>query len=359
MSGTSMDAVDIAMVEFDQHADLLDYRQYPIPENLKQQVRAINGNTALEQMAEIDHKLGQLFADAVNRFLTDSNTKASSITAIGSHGQTVYHRPEPDWRTSLQLGDANVICARTGIGTVADFRRMDMACNGQGAPLAPAFHRYQFRGAGKNRTVLNIGGIANISILPADETIDISGFDTGPGNGLLDDWNYKHNQTDMDRDSQWAGTGKVNDELLREMMADPYFALSPPKSTGRDYFNMAWLQRQTNTKDISPEDIQATLLEFSMQTIAQAIETCFQECEEIYVCGGGASNPAMLGRLQALLPSTKLMTTEVLGIHPDAVEAVTFAWLAYCRINETKLELSSITGADRPILAGAIYKGVD
>ncbi len=358
MSGTSMDAVDVAMVEFAQHASLLDYRQYPIPENLKQQVRAINGNTVLQQVAEIDNKLGQLFADAINRFLTDSNTSADHIAAIGSHGQTVYHRPGHDWRTSIQLGDANVICARTGIDTVADFRRMDMACNGQGAPLAPAFHRYQFHSASKNRTVLNIGGIANISILPSDNSLEITGFDTGPGNGLLDDWNYRHNQTDMDRDSQWASTGEINNKLLQEMMADPYFKLPPPKSTGRDYFNMDWLQRQANTRDLCPEDIQATLLEFSMQTIANAIKTHFQECEEIYVCGGGASNPAMLSRLQLLLASTKLMTTEELGIHPDAIEAVTFAWLAYCRVTETKLNLTSITGANRPILAGAIYKGV-
>ncbi len=356
MSGTSMDAVDVALVEFDQHASLIAYRQYPIDEQLKHKIRPVNASTSLQDVAEIDYRLGELFASSVNRFLLDTNTSAEKIKAIGSHGQTVYHRPASDWQTSIQLGDPNIICARTGITTVADFRRMDMACAGQGAPLAPAFHRYQFRSTDINRTVLNIGGIANISNLPAIAEMDITGFDTGPGNGLLDDWNFMHNKTAMDKDSNWAKSGSINADLLNRLLDDPYFKLEPPKSTGRDYFNLDWLNDQMQEMNIKAVDVQATLLQLSIQTIADSITATFPGCEEIYACGGGAQNKTMLERLQALLPEQKVMTTASLGIDPDAVEAVTFAWLAYCRITEQLIDLGSITGADRKILPGAVYK---
>lgn len=356
MSGTSMDAVDVALVEFDQHASLIAYRQYPIDEQLKRKIRPVNAITSLQDVAEIDCRLGELFASSVNQFLSDTNTPADKIEAIGSHGQTVLHRPGQDWQTSIQLGDPNIICARTGITTVADFRRMDMACAGQGAPLAPAFHRYQFRSTDKNRTVLNIGGIANISNLPATSEIKIAGFDTGPGNGLLDDWNFIHNKTAMDKDSSWAESGSINAELLNRLLEDAYFKLEPPRSTGRDYFNLDWLNDQMRGMNVAAVDVQATLLELSMRTIADAITATFPGCEEIYACGGGAQNKTMLERLHTLLPKQKVMTTANLGIDPDAVEAVTFAWLAYCRMTEQLIDLGSITGADREILPGAVYK---
>lgn len=356
MSGTSMDAVDIALVEFDSHARLIDYRQYPIDEALKHRLRPLSASSSFQEIAEMDYRLGELFADSVNRFLRDTDTTVDKVEAIGSHGQTVYHRPEKDWKTSVQLGDPNIICARTGITTVADFRRMDMACAGQGAPLAPAFHRYQFRSPDTNRTVLNIGGIANISNLPAATDMDIVGFDTGPGNGLLDDWNFKHHETAMDTDSDWALSGNVNEALLNKLLHDPYFKLTPPKSTGRDYFNLAWLDQHSLDMNMAAVDVQATLLELGMRTIADAITLSFPECEEIYVCGGGAKNKTMLDRLQALLPEQDVKTTDALGIDPDAVEAVTFAWLAYCRMTEQLLDLRSITGSDRAILPGGVYK---
>lgn len=356
MSGTSMDAVDIAMVEFDQNVRLIAYRQYSIDEELKSKIRPVNASTSLQEVAELDFRLGEVFAGSVNKFLLEMQTPAEKIKAIGSHGQTVYHRPAKDWQTSIQLGDPNIICARTGITTVADFRRMDMACSGQGAPLAPAFHRFQFRDTDKNRTVLNIGGIANISNLPATEEMLITGFDTGPGNGLLDDWNFLHNKTAMDKDSNWAKSGSVNTDLLNRLLEDPYFELDPPRSTGRDYFNLDWLNVQMQGLNVAAVDVQATLLELSMQTIANSITATFPSCEEIYVCGGGAQNRTMLERLQLLLPEQQVMTTASLGIDPDAVEAVTFAWLAFCRITEQLIDLGSITGADREILPGAVYK---
>ena len=357
MSGTSMDAVDVAIVDFNDRALLKHYKQFPLDETLKQHIRPLNGDSPLSDIARVDHMMGHVFADAVIQSLRDTDTSPEQIMAIGSHGQTVFHHPDKTWQTSIQLGDPNIICAKTGITTVADFRRMDMTLGGQGAPLAPAFHRFQFRDNNKNRTILNIGGIANITNLPADANADVVGFDTGPGNGLLDDWNYRHNQSSMDKDSKWALSGEINPELLNMLKNDPYFTLLPPKSTGREYFNLDWLDKYlSGIEQIRPNDVQATLLELSMETIAEAVQTSFPACEEIYVCGGGAKNPTMVRRLGELLEEQQVSATGQLGIDPDAVEAVTFAWLAYCRLNGFAIDLKSITGSKRKLLAGAVYE---
>ncbi len=356
MSGTSMDAVDTALVEFDKKAVLKKYRQYPIEEQLRFRVRNINANSPLCEVAALDNQLGQVFASAVNSLLEETGIDAENIKCIGSHGQTIFHQPDLPNPTSVQIGDPNILCARTGITIVSDFRRMDMAMGGQGAPLAPVFHEYQFGSGKRHRAVINLGGIANITVLRAKDRCKVSGFDTGPGNGLLDDWNYLHNKTAMDKDGEWARAGKVLPELLQDLLADPYFASEPPKSTGRDYFNLDWLNKHLS-KHGQPNatDVQATLLELSVKSIANAVDNYFPEVEELFICGGGAHNKFMLAKLQSLLPGTSIDTTDKLGIDPDAVEAVTFAWLGYRRINNLALDLSLITGAKKKILPGAVY----
>ncbi|MEM7027651.1 MAG: anhydro-N-acetylmuramic acid kinase [Pseudomonadota bacterium] len=355
MSGTSMDAVDVAVVDVADTVTLKYYFEHPIPHDLRQYVRRIHGDSCLSDVAEIDNKLGNLFADAVNQVIDSNEINREQISAIGSHGQTVFHKPDEN-KNSIQLGDPNVICAKTGIKTVADFRRMDMAFGGQGAPLAPAFHQFQFQDKKINRAILNIGGIANISLLPKAIDASVIGFDIGPGNCLLDDWNQKHNQTFMDKDSEWAAQGQVIPELLTLLFADPYFLLPYPKSTGRDYFNLNWLSdKLKDFRDIKHEDVQATLLELTTHSIANCIKQYFSECEELLICGGGANNPAITSRLAELLSSISVDTTSKAGIEPDAVEAVTFAWLAYCRVNNISLKLESITGSEKEVLLGGIY----
>ncbi|MCL4165691.1 UNVERIFIED_CONTAM: hypothetical protein GTU68_064439, partial [Idotea baltica] len=244
MSGTSMDAVDTAIVDFSGPSPkVLAYEQFPIDSNIKIVVRRVDGSTSIEKVTELDSVLGHLFADSVIKALGMAGLSALDVNAIGSHGQTILHLPEDAHARTLQIGDPNIIAYKTGIRTVADFRRMDMASGGEGAPLAPAFHEIAFRAEGVDRVILNLGGIANITLLPGDLVEEISGFDTGPGNGLLDDWNYKHNRTPMDRNSDWAATGNVHTDLLQSFFTDPYFGLTAPKSTGRDHFNIDWVNR--------------------------------------------------------------------------------------------------------------------
>ncbi len=351
-----MDAVDTALVEFDNKAILKHYRQFPIEEALRTRVRQINADTPLAEVAVIDIILGQLFAAAVNALLKETGLKAEDIAAIGSHGQTVFHQPDKPYPTSLQIGDPNTLCAMTGITTVADFRRMDMVMGGQGAPLAPAFHEYQFGTTERHRVIINLGGIANITQLPAGDNKTVSGFDTGPGNGLLDDWNFIHNSTAMDKDGEWAKTGKILPGLLDKLLADPYFATEPPKSTGRDYFNLDWLDKHLSClNNYNAVDVQATLLELTVSSIANALKQSFPEIEEVFICGGGAHNTYMLEKLRPLLNNVTIETTAKLGLDPDAVEAVTFAWLGYRRTSHLPLDLSSITGAQKHILPGAVY----
>ena len=355
MSGTSMDAVDVAIVDIDNRVSIRSYAELPIPDDLRQHVRNINGNTCISDLAKIDNELGHLFADSINQVIESSNILRKNITAIGSHGQTVFHQPD-EYKNSIQIGNPNIICAKTGITTVADFRRMDMAFDGQGAPLAPAFHRFQFQDQNKNRAILNIGGIANITLLPNHSGKNIIGFDTGPGNGLLDDWNFQHNHTVMDKDSQWAKQGEFNQDLLSLFLSDQYFSMPFPKSTGRDYFNLEWLLKNLQDfHEVKSADVQATLLELTVKSIVNSIKEHYSECEELFLCGGGANNSAIVDKLIELLPQTRIESTTKLGIPPDAVEAITFAWLAYCRINYIKLDLSTITGSKEMSLLGAIY----
>ena len=354
MSGTSMDALDVALVEFENKANLKFYQEYPIDPSLRKKIRSINGKSEIGHIAELDNELGHLFARAVNDLLTETNINAEQIIAIGSHGQTILHKPNGKHATSIQISNPNIISAETGITTVADFRRMDMAYGGQGAPLASAFHQYQFQQNNKTTVILNIGGIANITLLSNN---DVIGFDTGPGNALLDDW-IQHNQSkEYDKDSEWAREGTVNKELLNIMLSENYFALPSPKSTGREYFNLAWLNTYIKKIDsnISPADIQATLLRLSAITISDSINASSSNINEVLICGGGAYNPNLMDSLQNLLPSIDVTTTAKYGLEPDCIEAVTFAWLAKQRIEKKSSNLPSVTGARKAILLGGIY----
>ncbi|MBL1143266.1 MAG: anhydro-N-acetylmuramic acid kinase [Proteobacteria bacterium] len=356
MSGTSMDAIDAALVEFDSKAKLKLYREYPIDNSLRHQVRLINEKSDLGSIADLDHELGYLFANAVNNLLREANISSDAVVAIGSHGQTILHRPDGTHKTSIQISDPNIICAKTGITTVADFRRMDMAFGGQGAPLASAFHQYQFQQNDKSLVTLNIGGIANITLLPNDGS-KVIGFDTGPGNGLLDDWIQLNKNEEYDKDSIWAQSGAVNNELLEQLLSDKYFSMPAPKSTGREYFNLEWLNNflSKHTTDIKPVDIQATLLHLSIISICDAIKEVAPEYNEVLLCGGGAYNPVFITLIQSLLADMKVTTTTEYGLTPDCIEAVTFAWLAKQRMENKSANLPDVTGATRAVLLGGIY----
>ena len=355
MSGTSMDAIDCALVSFENDkTDLVYYSQYPLENNIKQGVRSVNAKVDVDVVNQLDIQLGHLFAQATNSMLEQAGFEPGKITAIGSHGQTVLHEPDAPQPFSLQIANPNIIANETGILTVADFRNMDIAAGGQGAPLAPAFHEFQFRTTDKNRVVLNIGGIANITILPRDENIDVTGFDTGPGNALMDNWAQKHLNTEMDKDGLWAISGQINKELLDEMLKDRYFGKIPPKSTGIEYFNLEWLEKFDNKS--RPEDIQATLLMLTVQTIAGAIEKYAPETDEVLVCGGGAHNKSVMHALRKQLPGINVVLTSEFGLDPDCIEAITFAWLAKRRIENKPGNLPSVTGASKPVLLGTLYK---
>ena len=360
MSGTSMDAIDIALVDFDDpQARLIEYSESPYREGLREALRSVSAQSAIAEVSRLDIELGHAFADAVIALLARAHIRPAQVCAIGSHGQTVLHLPrEPEKRT-LQIGDPSIIANKTGIATVADFRRTNMAAGGEGAPLAPAFHAFQFRSSHADRIILNLGGIANITLLPADGAIDPSGFDTGPGNGLLDDWNRRHNNTAMDTDGRWAQTGRPDQDLLAQFCNDPYFSLPPPKSTGRDYFNLAWLDKALDNygKTPSANDVQATLLQLTCTAIGNAVADYAGGAVELYVCGGGGNNAFMLDTLKSLLPELRISSTAELGLDPNAVEAVALAWLAYCRMNEIAVDLKSITGAKENIPLGAVYFG--
>jgi anhydro-N-acetylmuramic acid kinase len=354
MSGTSMDAIDAALVEFDNKAVLKHYREYPIENSLRHQIRLINEKSDLGHIADLDHELGLLFANAVNTLLEEAEIRPEEVIAIGSHGQTILHKPSATHNTSIQITDPNVICAETGITTVADFRRMDMAHGGQGAPLACAFHQYQFQQQNKSSVILNIGGMANITLLSNN---DVIGFDTGPGNALLDDWMQQNKNKEYDKDGEWAKTGEPHEDFLALLLNDAYFSLAAPKSTGREYFNIDWLNTYLDkiNSEISTEDIQATLLQLSAITICNAIKDSANQVDEVLACGGGAKNLYLMDTLKSLFVDTTFTTTDKYGLSPDCIEAVTFAWLAKQRIENKTANLPSVTGATKAVLLGGVY----
>ena len=355
MSGTSLDAIDVALCLRDEHRFIqIAGIAIELAPSLRQQLLTIcnDKQVTLQILGEVDHQFALACAEAVTTLLNRENISVDKITAIGSHGQTIFHSPETQYAFTQQIGDGNLIAAKTQIACVADFRRMDMAYGGQGAPLVPAFHQALFAQAKEQRVILNIGGIANISIL--NGTGHAFGYDTGPGNILMDAWINLHHQKSYDQDAWFATTGQLELDLLSQLLADPYFSLPPPKSTGREKFNLAWIEKQVSQKNLRIENVQRTLLEFSAITICEQIKQHSNGCH-IYVCGGGALNPLLMQRLTALMPTYKIQTTNALAIDPMHVEAVAFAWLAEQRILEKKIPLKSVTGASRDAILGCLY----
>ena len=362
LSGTSVDGVDCALVDFTSAFPIvLAHRSEPISNPLRTAILAAShpGGDDLHQVATLDQQIGKAFAKAVLALLAEAKVNARDIIAIGSHGQTVRHYPSGTDPYTVQIGDPNQIAELTGITTVADFRRRDMAAGGQGAPLAPALHVASFRDKQERRGVLNLGGIANITLIPAThDPADNLGFDTGPSNTLLDAWFRKHKNGDFDKDGHWARQGTVDRELLESMLSEPYLSLSPPKSTGPELFNLQWLQGHMRNRQIPAENVQATLLEFTCRTASDAIQSLpGGSPDRLLVCGGGVHNGALLGRLQELLAPTPIQSTQEYGIPPDWVEAVAFAWLARQSVQGLAGNLPSVTGARHSSVLGAIYPG--
>jgi anhydro-N-acetylmuramic acid kinase len=360
MSGTSMDAIDAALVEFGTQNPVLRHRHsIPIPSGLRSRLIAVaqGENTTLEHISELDVRLGHLFADAVLALLQQSGTAVDKVRAIGSHGQTLYHRPTGRFATSIQIGDPNIIAERTGVTTVADLRRRDMAAGGQGAPLVPALHEAIFRLRDRNRVIVNIGGIANITILPANPLAEVRGFDTGPGNTLMDGWIKKQQRKNHDERGRWASSGEVDEDLLGNMLKDSYFRKAPPKSTGREYFNLAWLEQllKRYKKRMLAKHVQATLCELTARTITAAIREYAPQSDEALVCGGGVHNLALMLRLQLLMDDIRVVSTEEFNTDPDFVEAIAFAWLAKQTLEGRPGNVPSVTGAARPVVLGGIY----
>jgi anhydro-N-acetylmuramic acid kinase len=358
MSGTSLDGVDIAIVDYSQPSPQplhSDTQAYPaqIQQRLRDMIRA--ETIAIDELCRLDIEVARFYAEVVKQSLSTASLDNESITAIGCHGQTIYHSPDIEPAYTLQIGDPNTVAAITGITTVADFRRRDMALGGQGAPLAPAFHQTQFRSDRHNRAIINIGGIANITYLPAHQDEAVMGFDTGPGNTLLDYWIDRHKGLKQDNNGDWAAAGQVSDDLLESMLnGEDYFARTPPKSTGTEYFCPAWLHA-FGPENCAAIDVQATLLELTARTIASGIDQLSSMPDECFVCGGGVHNGHLMGRLRQLLGDSGVTSTAQLSVDPDYVEAQAFAWLARETLNERPGNLPSVTHAHSPAVLGGIF----
>ena len=356
MSGTSLDGVDVVLAVIDENSvTQLASLSWPIPIAVKEAVLAIcqGQPLTLSQLGQLDNRLGNLFADAVLALMSQEKLAAQDIVAIGCHGQTVWHEPTGNAPHTMQIGDNNIIVARTGVSVVGDFRRRDMALGGQGAPLVPAFHQALLAHVSERRMILNIGGIANLSLLIPGQPV--RGFDTGPGNMLIDAWIWRNLGKPYDKDAEWANEGKVILPLLQDMLNDPYFAAPAPKSTGREYFNYGWLsQFLARYPGLRAQDVQATLTELTAVTISEQV-LLSGGCERLLVCGGGSRNPLVMARLAGLLAGTEVATTDEYGISGDDMEALAFAWLAWRTVAGLPGNLPSVTGASQATVLGAIF----
>jgi anhydro-N-acetylmuramic acid kinase len=357
MSGTSMDAIDAALVDFDgSPLRIIATSATAFEPALKRRIAAVLDSThsaALDELGQIDVELARAFARAASELLRDAGISAGRVTAIGSHGQTLRHRPDLPTPFTWQIGDPNTLTEMTGITVVADFRRRDVAAGGQGAPLLPVFHDQVFRSDSEDRVIANLGGIANITILRRDTTV--TGFDTGPANRLLDAWISQHRGMDFDADGAWAATGQCDDTLLRHLLDEPYLSLPPPKSTGRELFNMSWLNDKLGLFSRRPEDVQATLQQFTAVTVAAAVRK-HAPGAALYVCGGGAHNAALLRSIAEQVLPNRVASTAVLGLDPDYVEAVAFAWFAQRTLDGLTSSAGSVTGAEGARILGGVYR---
>ncbi|GAA3926380.1 anhydro-N-acetylmuramic acid kinase [Luteimonas lutimaris] len=361
ISGTSADGIDAALVAFEDaatgplQARLAFARTYPWDPALRTQLVELGQHAAtlpLDAVAELDVRIGRAFADAALQALADSGTATADVAAIGSHGQTLRHNPGGEVPYTMQLGDPSTIAERTGIRTVADFRRRDVAAGGHGAPLLPALHAALLHSVAEDRAVLNLGGIANFTLLP--RAGEVRGFDTGPANGLMDAWCLHHRGEAFDRDGAFAAAGQVDDALLARLLDESWFALPPPKSTGRDRFHLGWVESKLRGEE-APEDVQATLLALTARTVADALRAAQPGTTRVVACGGGVHNRALMAALAGAMPGCVVESSAAHGLDPDAIEAMGFAWLARATLRGEPGNLPSVTGARGPRVLGGIY----
>jgi anhydro-N-acetylmuramic acid kinase len=356
MSGTSLDGIDAVLVDLSQPEPLQLAKHYlPFDDAMKNSLLALHlpSHNELHQTHVIGNQLARMYAASVAPLLTQAKSTNKEVKAIGCHGQTIRHCPEHGY--TLQIGNAALLAELTGITVVSDFRSRDIAAGGQGAPLVPAFHDHVLRHPDIHRVIVNIGGISNLTSLPPKAAA--SGFDCGPGNLLMDAWCSKHTGKPYDDNGAWAASGQVLPALLEQLLNEPFFFLSPPKSSGRDLFNMAWLLNKLSGSETAA-DVQATLLELTCRTIAQAIRQHCASAREIYLCGGGAHNQTLRNHLAVLLTDCSIQTTGSLGIDGDYMEAIAFAWLAQQTLHGKPSNLPQVTGAKHPCILGAIYRNL-
>ncbi|UFH58071.1 anhydro-N-acetylmuramic acid kinase [Sulfurovum mangrovi] len=348
MSGTSMDGIDVVLCQIDKYAcQLIHATEYPFPAELKEKLlQTIKGKKTLAQIGRLHIELAEHFADAVNALLETYAIDPKTVTAVGSHGQTLWHEPNGAYPFSMQLGDPSTLAVRTRIPVVADFRAKDIALGGQGAPLAPAFHQFLFQEVHESIAVVNIGGMANITI-PGRE---LTGYDTGPGNVLMDHWCQTHTGEMYDKDGAWAREGKVNFTLLEDMLNDRYFHQPHPKSTGREKFNEGWINHFIGEVPPKSEDVQRTLLELTAITICNELLK-FQR-DIAVLSGGGAKNSFLVERIKAVMPNITVIIAE----NADEIEAMMMAWLAYKRIHNEHVNLKDVTGARENGILGGVYR---
>lgn len=354
MSGTSLDGLDIALIEQDPTIKLIATCYIPMPETLRAELLSLcaSGPDEIARSAIAQQHWVKLASEGIHDLLQKQQLHAEDIRAIGSHGQTVRHEPSRGF--TVQIGNSALLTELTGITVVSDFRSRDVAAGGQGAPLVPAFHEALFQQRTGNRAVLNVGGFSNLSLIETGKPV--AGFDCGPGNVLLDAWIQIQRGDNFDYNGQWAASGKLVPGFLKTLLSDPFFATHGPKSTGREVFNLEWLQQHlAQHPSMAPEDVQATLLELTALTIVESLQTAQGDTQELLVCGGGAHNLTLMNRLAALLPRTRVDTTAAYGIDPDWVEAMAFAWLAHCCLEGIAANRPSVTGARGLRILGAIY----
>jgi anhydro-N-acetylmuramic acid kinase len=357
MSGTSMDAIDAVLVDFDaKPLHIVAAAASPYAPRLKQRIAALiesPDQVALDELGQVDVAVAEAFAQAAAQVLRAAGVSATAVSAIGSHGQTIRHRPDVATPFTLQIGDPNTLAEMTGITVVADFRRRDVAAGGQGAPLLPVFHDQVFRSASEERVIVNLGGIANVTLLLHD--LPVTGFDTGPGNRLLDAWIAQQRGLEFDDEGAWAGTGTGDSSLLKDLLDEPYLSLEPPKSTGRELFNLPWLEKRLTGSQLRPEDVQATLLEFTAASVAAAIRR-HAPGAAVYACGGGAHNPRLMEAIARRVAPSPVASTQTLGLDPDYVEAVAFAWFASRTLQGLTSSSPGVTGARGPRILGGVYR---
>jgi len=354
MSGTSLDGLDIALIDQESDIRLVGTHYLPMPAALRSDLLSLcsPGPNELARAALAEQQWVLLASQGIESLLSQQNMSPSQVRAIGSHGQTIRHHPADGF--TIQIGNPALLAECTGITVVSDFRRRDLAAGGQGAPLVPAFHQALFADEHKHRAILNIGGFSNLTLIEPER--QVCGFDCGPGNVLLDAWIQRQQGHEFDRNGDWAASGDIQPDLLAKLLADPFFLTQGPKSTGRELFNMPWLEQNlAGLPDLAPADIQATLLELTARSIIDALKATQPRTDELLVCGGGAHNRTLMSRLSDLLPDSCVATTDAYGIAPDWIEAMAFAWLAHCCLEGIPANRPSVTGARGPRILGAIY----